>query len=59
MPQYKKEDLINDMLRCEEPHETFTWYDYPLKRNRRIAINRHIIVGLFLLAVWGLVWIAI
>jgi len=36
-----------------EPHETFTWYDYPAERNRRIAIKRAVLTVLFLIAVWS------
>lgn len=38
-----------------EPHETFTWYDYPTKRNKRIAIRRVLFTFGVLFAVWGLV----
>lgn len=40
-----------------EPHETFTWYDYPTKRNKRIAIRRALQILGALAIVWGLIWI--
>jgi len=47
--------------RCAiDAFETFTWYDYPARRNRRIIMKRHIIMGLFILAVWGAtLWLVI
>jgi len=30
-------------------------FDYPARRNRRIVMKRHIMMGLFFLAVWGVV----
>lgn len=40
-----------------EHHNTFTWYDYPTKRNRRIALKRYLIAALIIggIVIWAIV----
>lgn len=41
-----------------EHYNTFTAYDYPTKRNRRIRLKRNILGFIFMLSGIGLVFIA-
>jgi hypothetical protein len=47
-----------DKHEMTEPHETFTWYDYPAKRNKRILIKRFLMIAtMVIIYTGGVLWL--